>query len=68
MLFGTGLAKTLVRIMVSSFQEKACEDVDYEVHSSSSLSDGEEGGSDEEGEEERKRQQAIMEKEKVRAS
>ena len=51
-------------------QEKACEEVDYKVQSSSGsegewegVGEGEESG--EEWEEERRRQQAVLEKEKV---
>lgn len=45
------------------FQERACEDVDYEVCSSSSPESSDE---DEEMEEQKRKQLAVVEKEKVR--
>ena len=51
-----------MRFLKKFFQDRACEEVDYQVQSSASSY---ESSTDEEREDIRKKQQAIMEKEKV---
>ena len=55
----------VVVVFVCVIQDKACEAVDYEVHSTDSSSEEEEEEEDEEDEEIRRKQRAVMEKDKV---